>query len=181
MKTRPSYDQVDDEGRWALFSARDDSIKNSWIHELWMKVIIVAIEDISYCEILRREGEKPSEQQLKEEITARQFLFDDEYFIPLDDYCIDVHCNKCGGIWTEFISILAGNRVTCPECNASVSWKHIEYIISEREFKTINLRELLSLFDIENITAFREGILKRIDTIAEKKLKHRRKRREKNK
>ena len=56
MNERPSYDQVDNEGRHALLSARDDSLKKSWVHELWMKVIIIAIEDISFCEIYYGEG-----------------------------------------------------------------------------------------------------------------------------
>ena len=170
MSSRPSYKIVDTQDRDAHINSRNDVLNKSFVTDLWMKVITRAIDDLALYEIMRRKGKELREEDLENEESALGFLFDDNYYIPMDDYLVDVKCSKCEGVWTELLSTVVGQNSKCQLCHTIISKKYIEYeITGQQRIKEISLRELISLWGIEDINGFREGTKRRVLEIVEKK------------
>jgi hypothetical protein len=173
LKTnRPSYEQGDSRYRYAQLSSRTDVLSKSFTTDLWMKVITRAIDDVALYTFLHREEKELTEEELLLASSAYSFLFDDDYRIPIDDYEVDIVCNKCDDIWLSTMSEVAGTDVVCPLCGHKTGWKFTEYTITENQVvKEISLEELISLWGVEDIVGFRNGCKNRIEEIINKKIK----------
>jgi len=169
--SRPSYHQVDEADREAQLSSRNDVLKKSFAADLWTKVIIRAIDDIALYQWMREMGRTLKEEELAYEESAKSFLFDDEYSIPMDDYLVNITCVKCNTGWPESMSKAAGNDSVCPSCGKKTSWKYTNYeMIDGQVLKNISLKELISLWGVDDIVGFRAGCHRRIQEIVDKKL-----------
>jgi Zn finger protein HypA/HybF involved in hydrogenase expression len=168
---RPSYDKVDKEDRHAQLSSRTDILSKSFTTDLWMKVITRAIDDVALYRFMRIEGKELKEEELEFEHSASSFLFDKDYLIPIDDYEVDVECQKCDDIWISTMSDIAGTDVICPLCGHKTGWKFTQYTVTEnQQVKEISLKELIALWGVEDIDGFRNGCRRRIKEIVKKKI-----------
>jgi hypothetical protein len=153
--TRPQYDQVDEEDRQAHIGSRSDILSKSFVTDLWMKVISRAVDDLVSIELLKKQN-----VVLKEE--------DKE--IALDDYLVDVVCVSCQWHSTSSMSEFSGHESICPNCNDLIDPRVCDYEITEQQvYRDISLRELLSVWEIEDIVGFRSGVRERIKVLTEKK------------
>lgn len=170
MSTRPSYKTVDSQDRDAHINSRNNVLSKSFVTDLWMKVITRAIDDLALYETMKRKGKELKEEDLENKESAIGFLFDDDYHIPMGDYLVDVTCPKCSGVWTDLLSSVVGQDSLCQLCSVVINRKYIEYeITKEQRIKDISLKELISLWGVEDINGFRIGVKKRIQEIADKK------------
>jgi len=169
---RENYSKEIEEEREASFSARQ-SISNEfkkWPTDLWMKVIQRAIEDAAFAKSLRDSGKELSQEIIEWEESSLSFLFDPNHRIPFDDYLVEIACPKCEATWTNPMSVVSAEISICEKCKYKISTKYIEYrIIDEQVTREISLEELVSLWGVENMTMFRAGCRKRIDSLALKK------------
>lgn len=171
MTTRPSYRKVDRDDREAQLASRSDVLTKSFATDLWMRVIQRAIDDLALFRFMRAKGKTLKEDELKDEASAKGFLFDDDYTIPMDDYLVDVDCPKCNRSWTDKLSSVIGQNSTCPNCEYVVNKKYISYRITELQtIKEISLEDLISLWGVEDVDVFRTGINRRINEIVKSKL-----------
>jgi hypothetical protein len=169
QKNRPSYTSVDARDREAHLDSRNNILSKSFVTDLWMKVITRAIDDVALYKVMRHKGRKLKEEELLNEESAWEFLFNDDYRIPMGDYLVDVVCPVCNTISKEYISDIVGQYFGCPKCKEVT--KNPEFTITEEQkMKEISLRELISLWGIENIEQFRVGVSKRINEIVGNKL-----------
>jgi len=170
--TRPSYEQVDAEDRYAQLSSRTDILSKSFTTDLWMKVITRAIDDVALYQFMREEGKQLKEEEIEFEESAKAFLFDENHHIPIDDYQVNINCPKCESSWKSSMSEVAGTDSICPTCKYKTSWKYTIYDITDNQIiKEISLKELISLWGVENIIGFRSGCKRRIQQIVDKKIK----------
>jgi hypothetical protein len=173
--SRPSYDYVDELERQAQLNSRsEDLLPKSFVTDLWMKVIMRAIDDLIYIGILERLGKELQGEDLVIKETAEGFIFDDGYEIFFEDYLIECKCQKCEYTWQKPMSEAAGFDVTCQRCDYKSSWKTAVYRIPDQKVKSICLQELLSLWGIENFEEVREGIKTRVENMIEKKIRSKR-------
>jgi len=171
MTTRPSYRNADREEREAQLSSRTDVLTKSFATELWMRVIQRAIDDVALFRIMRVKGKELKEEELEDERSAKSFLFDEDYAIVMDDYLVDVDCPKCKGKWTERLSSVVGQNSKCPLCENVINKKYISYTITPLQtIKEITMRDLISIWGVEDLTGFRIGLNNRINEIVKKKL-----------
>jgi len=170
LQNRPSYEEVDEADRYAQLSSRSDILSKSFTTDVWMKVITRAIDDVALYEFMRQEGKKLKEEELEFEASAKSFLFNENEKILFDDYLVDVTCQKCRQVWKETMSVIAGSNISCPKCRRKISWKHAKYKVTKDQIiKDISLKELISLWGVEDIKGFREGCKRRIQEIIDKK------------
>ncbi|RLC18212.1 MAG: hypothetical protein DRI24_03720 [Deltaproteobacteria bacterium] len=157
MSSRPEYTKVDKEYREAQLSSRNSLMHKASEVDLWMRVIHRALDDVAlFTEATDNRVLSKEEEELLS--TARAFLYDDEYRIPVSDYHVNISCSKCKKFWTTKMSTASSSLLMCPHCKQTVSLKNIEYdIVETKELKTINLKELLDIWDIEDMGNFREG------------------------
>lgn len=171
LPNRPSYDEVDALDRDIQLSCRNDVLSKSFVTDIWIRVITRAIDDVALYEIMRAQNKELSEEEVEFESSANAFLFDEEHRIPFDDYKADIKCPKCSHIWEAPMSLAAGSDSICPQCNHMTSWKITEYITTNDQIiKDISLKELISLWGVEDIKGFRDGCRVRIDKIVSDKL-----------
>ncbi len=169
---RPSYEIVDADDREAQLSSMTDTLSKSFATDLWVRVITRAIDDVAQFEFMRRSGAELREEDIENEESALGFLFDPDYSVPMDDYLVDVVCPKCQFVWSAAMSIVASIDSVCPQCNCKTSWKYITYTITANQiFREISLEDLVALWGVEDIEAFRIGCRKNIERIVLKKLK----------
>jgi predicted RNA-binding Zn-ribbon protein involved in translation (DUF1610 family) len=172
MPPRPSYDTVDEADREAQLSSRTNVLSKSFVTDLWMKVITRAIDDIALYTVMRIRDKPLKEEDLENEESARGFLFDDGYRIPMGDYLVDILCPKCEEIWTKSMSTVVSQHSVCPHCGHKTNKKYIDYSITENQvLKDISLKDLIELWGVEDIEQFRQGVRRRVKEIVEKKLK----------
>lgn len=157
--------------REAFISSRNNILRKSFVTDLWMKVIHRAIDDIVMYRSMKDMGKELNEEDLEFEDTAYKFLFDDNYRIPVDDYLIDIECSKCKRkILGKMMSDLSNNKITCDFCKSKISPASVAYKESQNTItRDMNIRELLSLWGIEDIAGFRDGVLDRIEELTKKK------------
>lgn len=173
MNNRPSYRIMDNEEREAQIGSRNNIISKSFVTELWMKVITRAIDDIALYHVMKKKGKTLTEEDLANEESAFGFLFDDDYFIPMDDYLVDLICPKCKTLWTDYLSTIIGQNYKCDSCQTIINKKYIQYTITDKQkIKDITLTELISIWGVEDIKGFRLGVKRRIDEIVKNKLKN---------
>lgn len=72
---------VDDRDRY--LSSRDNILERSWETELWMRVILKAIDDLALYRRMHADGENLSEEDIFHADTAYNFLFNPEYTITI--------------------------------------------------------------------------------------------------
>ena len=167
---RPKYDQVDEEDRMAQLGSRTNVLGKSFVTDLWTKVLHRAIDDIVLYRVMRENDVPLKEEDIELEMSAQEFLFDDEYRVPMDDYQIRTECHKCKKSYLDWMSCLSCASSYCPICNNKQDIKFSSYIIlEEQQLKDISLRELLSIWDIEDVDGFRKGVKLRIESLVEKK------------
>jgi DNA-directed RNA polymerase subunit RPC12/RpoP len=157
MAPRPEYTQVDQEYREAQLSSRNDLMHRASEVDLWMRVIQRAVDDIVLFTKVQQ-IRKLSEDEKEYLATANDFIFDDEYRIPIDDYNIEIFCGKCKKSWIERMSIATSEELNCPTCGHRITWKSIKYQVIDETLKTMNLKELLALWDIKDIKGFRKNM-----------------------
>lgn len=175
-QSRPSYTEADNLDRYAYVTSRSDVLTKSFVTDLWMRVVTKAIEDIAQFKIMRILNIPLKEEDLEDEESAVSFLFNRDHRIPLDDYIVDVICQKCSFVWQDAMSLVASTDMECPFCNSRSSWKYTVYRITENQtIRDISLEELMSIWGVEDIELFREGCKKNIDKIVDKKLRKRQK------
>ena len=170
--SRPKYDDVDNDDRFAQLSSRTKTINKSFVTDLWMKVLHRAIDDLVLCRFIRESGKTIKPEDLELEESAYKFLFDDEYRIPFDDYNVFVTCSVCeDNVYEDRMSIVAAGESKCDICHVKQSEKILDYDceIADTQIKDISLRELLSLWNINDINGFRIGTRKRIEELVMKK------------
>lgn len=157
--------------RQAFIGSRNNVLSKSFATDLWMKVIHRAIDDIVMYRSMKEIGKDLSEEDLEFEDSAYKFLFDDNYRIPVDDYLVDIECSKCNSkLLGKKMSDLSNNKITCCNCEFEITTNSALYTISSNTIiRDMNLRELLSLWEIEDITGFRDGVLDRIEELSQKK------------
>jgi hypothetical protein len=167
---RPQYDQVDEEDRQAHLGSRSDVLSKSFVTDLWMKVISRAVDDLVSIELLKKQNVILKEEDKEIEETATSFLFDDNHRIALDDYLVDIVCVSCQWHSTSPMSEFSGHESICPNCNDLIDPRVCDYEITEQQvYRDISLRELLSVWEIEDIVGFRNGVRERIKVLTEKK------------
>jgi len=167
---RPKYDQVDEEDRMAQLGSRTNVLGKSFVTDLWTKVLHRAIDDIVLYRVMRENDVPLKEEDIELEMSAQEFLFDDEYRVPMDDYQIRTECHKCKKDYLDWMSCLSCASSYCPVCNNKQDIKFSSYtILEEQQLKDISLRELLSIWDIEDVDGFRKGVKVRIESLVEKK------------
>lgn len=168
---RPSYDIVDEKDRIAHIASYGDVLNKSFVTDLWMQVINRAINDIAQSRIMRALGIPLKEEDIDNEESAVSFLFNDNHRIPLDDYIVDVICQKCDHIWQNMMSVVSSTDMECPKCRSRSSWKYTIYRITEEQtIREISLKELVSIWGIEDIDLFRKGCERYIELTINKKL-----------
>ena len=138
---------------------------------LWIKVINKAIDDLALF-IRNFEDEKLlSEDDWKIAQSAYCFLFIDNYSVPIDDYNVDVYCSFCEEIWVSKMSYLTQQldleteqaEIQCLNCKNYTSFNDLSYEMSRNQkIKTINLQELLSIWECKDVQKFREKTFKKI-------------------
>jgi hypothetical protein len=171
MSLRPSYDESDTIDRNAHLASRSNVSIKTFATNLWMRVISRAIDDIALYEFMREVGRELKDEEQECEASAVGFLFSDEHRVPIDDYLIDILCQKCGMEWESLISKVAGTSCTCPLCGNKTTWQYTTYeIVEDQEIKDISLQDLISLLGVEDIEAFRDGCNKKIDSLVNKRL-----------
>jgi len=171
-----SYDEVDAEYRQAQLESRTEIISKTFVTDLWMKVLHRAIDDIVLYTIMRENGDRFKKEDLEFEASAHGFLFDDDYRIPMGDYRIFIVCG-CGYTYVDMMSVLSNGISQCPKCSYCQEEKDTEYrIVEPQKIKDVSLKELLGVWNIEDIDGFREGTLKRIEFLIKKKKEAARKR-----
>jgi len=167
---RPQYDHVDNEDREAQLSSRTETISKSFVTDLWMKVLHRAIDDVVLYKTMRMNGTPLKEEDLEFEQSAYDFLFDDDYRIPMDDYQVVIKCANCDIDYLDKMSILAANYSECPKCKTKQDEKMAHYKISDTsQVKDISLSELLEMWNIDDIDGFRRGAKLRIEFLIKKK------------
>ena len=168
---RPKYDHVDQEDRLAQLSSRTETITKSFVTDLWMKVLHRAIDDVVLFTVMRDSDIPLKEEDLELAQSAHDFLFDDTYRIPMDDYNVFIHCDNCGNYsYQDKMSNLAAGNSKCPKCLTVQDEKTVEYNISqEYRVKDVSLEELLSMWNIEDVEGFRKGTKARIAELVMKK------------
>lgn len=62
---------------------RENTLKKSWVTDLWMSVIRKAINDLALYSKVIQDGGKLSEEEITNAETAYGFLFDPEYTIQI--------------------------------------------------------------------------------------------------
>lgn len=162
-----------DTDRQAFIASRNNVLGKSFVTDLWMKVIHRAIDDIVMYRSMREEDKELNEEEEEFEDSAYKFLFDDEYRIPVDDYLIDIQCPECQTLQSSRkMSEFSNSKVECTQCNTSLLSSCSLYKVADGTIvKDMNLRELLSLWGMEDIAGFRDGILERIEELVKKKKK----------
>ena len=170
---RPKYDHVDNEDREAQLSSRTETISKSFVTDLWMKVLHRAIDDVVLYTVMRDSGTPLKEEDLEFEQSAHDFLFDDSYRIPMDDYDVMIDCFGCKKYsYKDKMSVLSAGYSRCPKCYTTQEEKVTSYkIASGKPVKDISLEELLALWGIDDIDGFRKGTRARIEELVEKKKK----------
>jgi hypothetical protein len=167
---RPQYDQVDEEDRQAHIGSRSDILSKSFVTDLWMKVISRAVDDLVSIELLKKQNVALKEEDKEIEETATSFLFNDNHRIALDDYLVNVVCISCQWHSVHSMSEFSGHESVCPNCENLIDPRVCDYEITEQQvYKDISLRELLSVWEIDDITGFRNGVRERIKVLTEKK------------
>lgn len=99
-KLRPITDADD---REAYIGSRDQILDRSWVTLLWMQVIAKAKEDLALFIRMREDGEKLSDEDKFHADTAYNFLFAEDYLIPLGD--IEITLEELLGNWREIKNI----------------------------------------------------------------------------
>jgi len=170
---RPKYDHVDNEDRLAQLSSRTETIRKSFVTDLWMKVLHRAIDDIVLYTVMRDNGIPLKEEDIEFEQSAYGFLFDDDYRIPMDDYDVHVFCSSCEKYsYSDKMSVLSAGESRCPKCKVIQDEKTTNYkIFPGKKIKDISLEELLALWGIDDINGFRKGTKARIEELVMKKKK----------
>ncbi len=172
LPNRPSYEEVDAEDRHIQLSSRTNVLSKSFTTDLWMKVITRAIDDVALYRMMRAQGKELKDEEKEFEESANAFLFDEEHHIPMDDYQVDVKCPKCEHLWQSTMSLAAGTDSICPSCSYKTNWKYTDYTATNNQvIKDISLKELISLWGVEDIVGFRSGCERRIKEIVANKLK----------
>lgn len=167
---RPSYKTVDRFEKEAYIASRNDVLVKSFVTDLWLKVISRAIDDLVIYQLYRAEGKELKEEEKEYESSAYNFLFNDEYTIPLDDYNVLVSCCRCEHQTLKLISLVVSEDFVCPECKAKVSSKTALMNVLEKQCRVeITLKELLSYLNLNDIDSFRDGCKKRIKDLVGKR------------
>lgn len=171
MNPRPSYEIEDQADREAQLGSRTDILSKSFVTDLWMKVITRAIDDIALYTVMRVRNRPLNDEDLENEASAKGFLFDDDYKIPMDDYLVDVSCLKCKGVSSDSMSTVISQDSICPHCSHKTNRKYVDYSITEDQIiKDISLKDLIEIWGVEDIRRFREGVKRRVREIVKKKL-----------
>ena len=179
---RPSYNEVDIADREAQLGSRTNVLGKSFATDLWIKVIIRAIDDAALYKFMKLVNKTLNEEEQEDEKLAWSFLFNDDHRVPMGDYLVDVICPKCNGTWSSYMSHAAGSDSICIHCGHKTSWKYTTYqITNDQGIVDISLQELISLWSIEDLDGFRKGCRRRINEIVAKKLKSENKRISKDK
>jgi len=170
MANSQANEQTD---REAFISSRNNVLGKSFATDLWMKVIHRAIDDIVMYKSMRETDKSLSEEDEEFEDSAYHFLFNDNYRILVDDYLVDIECPKCRCLTAKTkMSQLSKDKAKCASCGLSIRLSTASYTISDKTvIRDMNLAELLSLWGIEDVAGFREGVLERIEELVEKKKK----------
>lgn len=167
---RPEYRKADQQERDAHLSSRNQILNKTYATAVWMKVIHRAVDDIVLYEVMQEYGERLKEDEIIDLESAKSFLFNDEHKIPFDDYEVIIICHICNKEKKSTMSEFSGEDLICLHCNAICSPSTSEYFTTPGVFiKDISLRELLSLWGIENLSIFRQGTKNRIEELKTKK------------
>jgi hypothetical protein len=170
--SRSLYTESNCADREAQIGSRDDAISKNFVTDLWTRVITKAIEDIVTVEVSRKLNRQIKEEELEYEESAKGFLFCDDYRFPIDDYLIDIPCPKCKIVHMLKISSAIGQHFECINCHHKVNKKYIGFKINDKQkIRDISLKDLLSIWGIENIDNFRENVLDKIEKMIRSKLK----------
>lgn len=138
---------------------------------LWGKVIKLAITDIIYHELTEETTPHKLKPIDKENyISAVNFLYDDEYYFPFDDYYVVFQCEKCNMINSILLSELVKTKDYCKNCLAHIDSENTNYEIDQIQ-KEINLKELCSIMGMEDINFLRKSFKLEIEDKINKGLK----------
>lgn len=160
---RPEYSESDSNDRNAFLSSRSDIIEKSSELDLWLKVIMKASDDLVVYQMKKDKGFVLTDEEEEDELNAISFLFNDDHLVWIDDYLVDICCQKCCFIKTHKMSVVSSNIYCCPKCNHKNSPKNIEYTFTEnQDNKQISLKELLSILGINDVEVFRKLIKERM-------------------
>jgi hypothetical protein len=180
--TRPEYEAEDHQEREAYIRSRTQVLNKTYATAIWMKVIHRAVDDIVLYETMLENKPSIKEEDMEDLESAKSFLFNDEHLIPFDDYIVIIICQECGTEAKLLMSEFAAEDYICKQCNTLCNPVLTEYYISsEQAIREISLKELLSLWGIENINAFRKGTIRRIEELKAKKRLALKNKRNKNK
>ena len=169
---RECYDEEESEEHYVTIESRQalSNTYKKWPTDLWMKVIQRAIEDAALAKSARDNDEVLSSEMAEDEDSALSFLFNNDHKVPFDDYEVEIICPKCSQRWNATMSIVSAEPSICSGCKYKISTKYIEYRITEKKVTAeISLEELISLWGVENIEAFRDGCWNRIEELSVRK------------
>lgn len=132
--------------------------------DLWAKVISKAIDDIIAFELAKERKSVNIHKDIEPlAIEASHFLFSDDYFFPFDNYVICISCPTCTARHYIYMTEFSSSKFSCLCGYLFAEPNNINYDIHEQE-KEINLKELISLWGLNNIKKFRELLIKEIKT-----------------
>lgn len=167
---RPEYTQEDNNDRIAIIGSRSDVLSRSFVADLWMGVLQRAISDLISYRTKRANNQQLTSEELRDEATAEGFIFEKGYTIPFDDYQVKVICSKCRTTRILFASIVASQDFICSECGHITTPKTTHYIfVQDQKNKETTLDDLISLWDIEDVDAFRSSINEKINEQVDKR------------
>jgi len=167
---RPNYDEVDGRDKSVQIGDRNNTPEQLDVTELWMKVLHKAVDDIVTFTIKIEDGEELTKEEEYEIETANGILFDPDWRVPIDDYYVEVICSRCGHAWAMKMSVVASEEAICAKCKRKTKPKTTSYIVSDKHVvREISLEELLSIWGLENVEAFREGTRRQIEDLKIKK------------
>jgi hypothetical protein len=164
MEERTDYTELDKQEREDQLGSRNSVVGKTWATDLWVRVVQRAVEDLITFKKMRAAGKIPDADDLLDEESAIGFLFDDDYTIPMDDYQVKTSCPKCGWSKTGMMSDLVGHQLNCEGCKAVSKWKTVVCeIVEGQNIPVMSLAELLSIWDVDDIDGFRQGVLERCE------------------
>lgn len=148
-----------------LFTEDSPTLTGIFEYDLWIRIILHAVEDIVLIDVLEEESKNGISDKYTDELkyhqqTAYSFLFDDNYYIPFDDYYIKYLCPDCDLYNTVKMSVFS-NGYICSCGKKIIEPEEVDYELKEIK-KEICFREILNLFNIETVDKFRELLKKRI-------------------
>jgi hypothetical protein len=163
---RVRYKEADIIDQLALLSSRGSTFAKDGVSNMWIRVILRAVDDLILCEYKYRKNGSLTDEEMEFETTANGFLFDYQWRIPLDDYLVNVICQKCKrGKSAKPMSKVAGNSSVCECCGHKTSWKYVVYeTIPGQDIKDISFNELISSWGFENVNSVREYLKQYIET-----------------